>query len=194
MSSPDRPEAPKRASPESAVLLDVARRSIESGLQSGQPIAVDPGDYPPEFREQRATFVTLRRAGELRGCLGSLEASRPLVADVAHCAFRAAFRDSRFAPIESDELGALEIQIAILSPLETLSVRDEEALLDAMRAGVDGIFVRDGARQGTFLPGVWESLPEPEDFWRELKRKAGLPPDAWSDDWEIFRYTVESIP
>jgi len=176
------------------LLLDVARQSIEWGLRTGEPLAVDPDAYPPELREPRATFVTLRRAGELRGCVGGLVASRPLVEDVARSAFRAAFRDNRFPPLEADEFDSLEIHLSILSPLEPLSAPDEKALLDAIRPGVDGLVVRDGSRQGTFLPAVWENLPEPSAFWRELKRKAGLPPEAWSSRWEIFRYTVESVP
>jgi AmmeMemoRadiSam system protein A len=194
MSSPDLSKEPPRASPARALLLDVARQSIESGLQTGQPLAVDPDAYPPELGELRATFVTLHLKGELRGCVGGLVASRPLVAAVAHSAFGAAFRDNRFPPLEASELDPLEIHISILSPLEPLSAPDEKALLEVIRPGVDGIVVRDGARQGTFLPAVWESLPEPADFWRELKRKAGLPLDAWSSRWEIFHYTVESLP
>ena len=194
MYSPDRSQEPERASSGKAVLLDVAGQSIACGVRIGQPLAVEPGAYPSELRERRATFVTLRRAGELRGCVGGLVASRPLVADVAHSAFGAAFRDSRFPPIEANEVDELEIHVSILSPLEPLSAADETALLDAIRPGVDGLVVRDGTRQGTFLPAVWESLPEPSAFWRELKRKAELPVDAWSSRWEFFRYTVESLP
>jgi AmmeMemoRadiSam system protein A len=194
MSSADRSEPSERANPDKALLLDVARQSIEWGLRTGEPLPVDPDAYPPELREPRATFVTLRRAGELRGCVGGLVASRPLVEDVARSAFRAAFCDQRFPPLRDDELGPLEIHISILSALEPLCAPDEKALLDAIRPGVDGLVVRDGPRQGTFLPAVWESLPEPSAFWRELKRKAGLPPDAWSNRWEISRYTVESVP
>ncbi len=194
MSSPDRSKEPEGASPGKAMLLDVARQSIECGLRTGQPLVADPDAYPPVLKEQRATFVTLRRARKLRGCLGGLVASRPLVADVAHSAFGAAFRDSRFPPIEAEELDELEIHVSILGPLEPLSAPDEQALLDAIRPGVDGLVVRDRARQGIFLPAVWESLPEPSAFWSELKRKAGLPADSWSSRWEIFRYTVESVP
>jgi AmmeMemoRadiSam system protein A len=194
MSSPDRSKESEGANPGKAMLLDIARQSIACGLKTGQPLVVDPDAHPPELRERRATFVTLHRAGELRGCLGNLVASRPLVADVAHSAFGAAFRDHRFPPIEADELDELEIHVSILSPLEPLSATDEKALLNAIRPGVDGLVVRDGNRQGTFLPAVWESLPEPSAFWLELKRKAGLPPNSWSSRWEIFRYTVESLP
>ena len=194
MSSADLSKETPRASSGKALLLDVARQSIEWGLRTGQPLAVDPDAYPPELGKLRATFVTLRRNGELRGCVGGLVASRPLVADVARSAFGAAFRDNRFPPLEASELEQLEIHISILSPLEPLSAPDEKALLEAIRPGIDGIVVRDGARQGTFLPAVWESLPEPGAFWRELKRKAGLPLDTWSGRWEIFHYTVESLP
>jgi AmmeMemoRadiSam system protein A len=194
MSSLDRSTESEGASPDRAVLLDIARESIALGLQTHQPLVIDPDDYPSELGQPLATFVTLRRAGGLRGCLGGLEASRPLVSDVAHSAFGAAFRDHRFAPVTADELDQLEIHISILSPLEPLSAPNEEALLDAIRPGVDGLVVRNGAQQGTFLPAVWKSLPEPYAFWRELKRKAGLPPEAWSSRWEIFRYTVESLP
>jgi len=194
MSSPDRSNRPGRARSADAALLDIARQSIASGLRDGEPIAVDPTAYPAELAEWRATFVTLRRASELRGCIGGLVASRPLVVDIAHHAFRAAFRDHRFAPLEADEFDELEIDISILSPLEPVSVHSEGALLELIRPGVDGLVVKDGTRQGTFLPAVWESLSEPSAFWRELKRKAGIPPDAWSSRWEIFRYTVECLP
>jgi len=194
MSSTERPKAAQCSSSGRALLLDVARQSIECGLRTGEPCVVDLDAYPLEIRERRASFVTLRRLGELRGCLGALEVRRPLVSDVAHSAFGAAFRDYRFPPVEARELDGLEIHISILSALEPLTAANEKALLDRVRPGVDGLVVRDGARQGTFLPSVWESLPEPAAFWRELKRKAGLPPDAWSSRWEIFRYTVESLP
>ena len=186
------PETPEQA-PARIALLDVAQRSIASGVQTGEPLRVDPDDYPPELREQRATFVTLRRAGELRGCVGALVASRPLVADVAHSAFSAAFRDARFPALDVDELDDLEIHIAVLSALEPLLVRDEADLLDQLRPGVDGLVLREGAQQGTFLPAVWKNLPDPSDFLRELKHKAGLPLEGWSDSWEVLRYTVESI-
>jgi len=194
MCSADPSKEPQLTDSDKASLLDVARRSIESGLRTGRPLRVDPDDYPPELAELRATFVTLRLEGALRGCVGGLVASRPLVADVAHSAFKAAFRDSRFPPLEASEFDRLEIHISILSALEPLSVPDEKALLDAIRPGIDGLVVRDGARQGTFLPAVWASLPEPSEFWRELQRKAGIPLGAWSSRWEFFRYTVESLP
>jgi AmmeMemoRadiSam system protein A len=190
MSSSELPEQ----TPARVALLDVAHESIESGVRTGESLTVDPGDFPLELREQRATFVTLRRAGELRGCVGALVASRPLVADVAHSAFAAAFRDARFPALDAAEFDDLEIHISVLSALEPIAVRDESDLLDRIRPGVDGLVLRDGVRQGTFLPAVWGSIPDPADFLRELKHKAGLPRDSWSESWEVLRYTVESIP
>jgi len=194
MSSPDRPDRSGRASPDETALLDIARASIASGLRTGEPVAVDPGAYPAELGVWRASFVTLRRASELRGCIGGLVASRPLIVDVAQHAFGAAFRDHRFPPVEPDELEVIDIHISILSPLEPLVVGDEAELLARIRPGIDGLVVQDGNLRGTFLPAVWESLCDPFRFWCELKRKAGLPADAWSSRWEIFRYTVESLP
>lgn len=174
-------------------LLEVARRSISRGVATGDPLRLDVDDYPELLRKPRATFVTLQRDGKLRGCMGSLEASRPLVADIAHNAHAAAFRDPRFPPLTDAELADLEIHLSILSPLEPLPVADERDLLRKVRPGIDGLVLRDRTHRGTFLPSVWESLAEPSEFVRELKRKAGLPTDTWSDDWEVFRYTVESI-
>jgi AmmeMemoRadiSam system protein A len=180
--------------PTRMVLLEVARKSIECGVESGQALEVDPDDYSPELRREAATFVTLHRCNQLRGCVGTLVASRPLVADVAHSAFRAAFRDGRFPALNSAELDGLDVHISVLSPLEPLSSPDEASLLEQIRPGVDGLVLRDGPRQGTFLPAVWERVPDPMEFLRELKIKAGLPVDAWSADWDVLRYTVESIP
>jgi len=189
-----RPDAADPASAWGALLLDVARRSIECGVRTGAALRVDPEDYPEPLRRIRATFVTLHLDGQLRGCIGALEARRPLVEDVAHNAFAAAHSDPRFAPLTEAELAGLEIHLSILSPLEPIAVADESELLRRLRPGVDGLVLRDRTHQGTFLPSVWESLPDPREFVRQLKRKAGLPVDAWSDDWQVLRYRVESIP
>ena len=175
------------------ILLGVARASVESGVHEGRALRVDPERYPPELREARATFVTLRLAAALRGCTGSLEALSPLVVDVAQSAYRSAFDDPRFAAVEASELADLEYHISILDPPEPLPVASEAELRAALRPGIDGLVLREPGTQSTFLPAVWRSLPEPEDFLRELKRKAGLPPDHWSDTIKVSRYTVESI-
>ncbi len=175
-------------------LLRVARDSIASGLKHGHPLPVNADPFPPELQPLRATFVTLDLHGELRGCIGSLKASRPLVDDVAHNAFAAAFRDPRFLPVGEEEIPDLEIHISVLSPPEELSFTSEADLLRQIRPGVDGLILQDGYNRGTFLPSVWEQLPKAQDFLTHLKLKAALPPDHWSSTVEVWRYTTEYFP
>lgn len=181
------------AKAEQEVLLDVARRSIENGLQQGSALLVDPADYAPALRSLRATFVTLAHAGKLRGCIGALEATKPLVADVADHAFAAAFEDPRFAPLSKSEWPQVSLHIAVLSPPEPMSMSSEEDLLEQLRPGVDGLILCLGERRATFLPSVWETLPDPYIFVAQLKQKAGLPLDFWSEDLRAERYTTESF-
>lgn len=175
------------------MLLGVARRSIAHGLAHGAPLPVDAHAYPPPLRTPRATFVTLEIGGALRGCIGSLTATRPLVEDVAHNAFMAAFRDPRFEPVSGDEERTLEVHVAVLQPPEELAVDSEEALAAALRPGVDGLILEAGRRRATFLPSVWASLPDPAAFIRQLKRKAGLDEATWPDGVRVQRYTTESF-
>jgi len=174
-------------------LLDLAQRSIAHGLDRGIPLRVDPGDYPEPLQAQRATFVTLHLHGELRGCIGHLEAVQPLVRDVVENAYAAAFRDPRFPPVSQQELPALELHISILTPPEPMTFATEADLLAQIRPGIDGLILTEGQARGTFLPSVWESLAEPRDFLHHLKRKAGLPADHWSDRVRVERYTTESF-
>ncbi len=174
-------------------LLQLARDSIEHGLQTGRPLPVRLRDFPPELTEPRATFVTLEKNNRLRGCIGMLEAVRPLAQDIAENAFSAAFRDPRFPPLEATELPELSIHLSILSPAEEMTFSSQEDLLAQLRPGIDGLIMQEGHRRGTFLPTVWESLPTPEQFLSHLKQKAGLPPDYWSDTLKVFRYTTELI-
>jgi len=175
------------------VLLAIARDSIEHGLHEGEPLRLHPEDFDPLLAAPGAAFVTLQRGGSLRGCIGSLEAYRPLVTDVAENAFAAAFRDPRFPPLSPAELDDLDIQVSVLSPPEPLEFDSEADLLAKIRPGTDGLIIEDLGHRGTFLPSVWESLPEPELFWRHLKQKAGLPPDHWSPTLRVYRYTTESF-
>lgn len=181
------------ASQERAVLRRVARESVEHGLRHRVPLAVDPAGHSEALRVLRATFVTLRIEGALRGCTGTLEATRPLVQDVAQNAFAAAFRDPRFAPLRQEELAGIEFHLSLLSRPVPLAVGDERELLEQLRPGVDGLILREGSLRVTFLPAVWQSLASPEAFLRELRRKAGLAPDYWSDELRFARYVVESI-
>ena len=174
-------------------LLTLAKKSIQQGLQTGQPLKINPADFPPELTEQRATFVTLQKHHQLRGCVGMLEATRPLVADVVDNAFAAAFRDSRFSPLDADELDELEIHLSILTPAEPVSFNSEQDLLNQLQPGVDGLILKEGRRRATFLPSVWEQLPQPAQFLNHLKQKAGLPSNYWSKNIEIFRYRTEVI-
>ena len=175
------------------VLLDVARKSIRHGLDHGSPLQVVPGDYAPALQAQRASFVTLHLDRELRGCIGHLEAVEPLVADVADNAFSAAFKDPRFPAVRETELAGLHIHVSVLTPAEPMEFTSEADLLRQLRPGVDGLILEDGWARGTFLPSVWESLPEPREFLAHLKRKAGLPMSHWSDRLRIYRYTTESF-
>ncbi len=175
------------------LLLGVALRSIRHGLERGKPLAVETGDYDPALREGRACFVTLNLHGNLRGCIGHLEAIQPLVRDVADNAYAAAFQDPRFPSLRAEELSGLDIHISILSLPEPLSFQSEAGLIAQIRPGIDGLILQEGRNRGTFLPSVWESLPQPLDFWRQLKRKAGLPMNHWSGNLRVQRYTTESF-
>lgn len=180
--------------PEQArLLLDLARESIAHGLRTGRPLKVDPSAYPEPLRGNAATFVTLTRDGELRGCIGTLEAYQPLVVDVAEHAYAAAFRDPRFAALTEAEFPRLRLSISILSAPEPMSFEDEADLLRQLRPGVDGLILEEDGLRGTFLPSVWESLPTPVEFLRHLKRKAGLPYDYWSKTLRVSRYTAEHL-
>jgi AmmeMemoRadiSam system protein A len=154
---------------------------------------VDLDRFSPRLREPGACFVTLRRSGSLRGCVGSLEATRPLVEDVAQNAFASALRDSRFQPLAEEEQADLDVHLSILTPPEPLPCRSEAELLSKLRPGIDGLILRDGPCRATFLPSVWESLAEPKRFLAALKRKAGLGEDHWSDGIRFQRYRTESV-
>ncbi|MBL6985728.1 MAG: AmmeMemoRadiSam system protein A [Methylobacter sp.] len=174
-------------------LLDLAKNSIQHGLKTGQPIKIDLSDYPQELTEPRATFVTLEINHQLRGCIGMLEAVRPLAEDIAENAYSAAFKDPRFPPLEANELDKLAIHLSILTPAEPVTFSSEQDLIAQLQPGIDGLILEEGHRRGTFLPSVWESLPEPEQFLRHLKQKAGLPLDYWSTNIRIYRYRAEII-
>ena len=178
---------------ERMTLLDIARRSIRHGLDSGIPLPIRADDFAPALRAVRASFVTLNRQDMLRGCIGHLEPILPLVEDVAENAFSAAFRDPRFPPLGAEEYADLVLHISVLTPAEKLECNSESDLLRRMRPHRDGLILADGPRRGTFLPSVWEQLPDPRDFLRHLKRKAGLPDDYWSSSLEIYRYETESF-
>lgn len=181
------------ATPHKQQLLQLAGESIKKGL-CGETLSVRATDYPEPLRVLRATFVTLHVDAMLRGCIGTLEARQTLVQDVAYNAYSAAFRDPRFSTLTWPEYERLDIHISILSPPEPVEFASEEELLAQLRPRVDGLIIEEDYHRGTFLPSVWEQLPEPHEFLRQLKRKAGLPPDYWSSRIRVQRYVTESIP
>ena len=179
--------------PGQILLLDVARASIRHGLQEGRPLPVALEELAPELVVLRASFVTLQKEGRLRGCIGSLEAWRPLAVDVAENAFAAAFRDPRFPPVRAAEADELEIHLSLLTPAVAMTFSSEADLLAQLQPGVDGLILLEGPCRGTFLPSVWAELPTPQLFLAQLKRKAGLAADYWSPQVRILRYTTEII-
>jgi len=172
------------------LLLELAGKSIEHGLLTGRALNVDLETVPDSLLKPGASFVTLSLQGQLRGCIGHLEATQPLVQDVAENASLAAFSDPRFSPLTPGEFKNVEISLSILSAPEPLLFDSEENLLTKIRPGTDGLILKEGTFQGTFLPSVWESLPEPIEFLRHLKHKAGLGADYWSDSLQVIRYTT----
>ena len=190
MHSNDAPLSPQARQ----ILLDVAEASIESGLNHGTPLQLDPERYPSPLCRPGASFVTLHAKGTLRGCIGALEARRPLVRDVAEHAYAAAFDDPRFPRLTQAELPGLSIHISRLSRPAPLHCADEDALLASLRPGVDGLILEENDHRATFLPDVWDQLDDPFVFLSQLKYKAGLPLDYWSDSIRFYRYTTESFP
>ena len=174
-------------------LHELARHAIEFGLEHGRPPEINITDFDTELQQNSATFVTLHRHNQLRGCIGILQPLRPLAEDVVQNAWAAAFSDTRFMPLARNELEALDIHISILGTPETIIFDSESDLVQQLRPGVDGLILEDGYHRGTFLPSVWEQLPSRHEFFRHLKQKAGLPPDYWSDTLTVQRYTVEEF-
>lgn len=174
-------------------LLEVARASVTHGLDHGESLPVSVGDYPRELRDERACFVTLNRSGRLRGCIGSIEASRPLIADLAVNAYKSAFEDPRFTPLVHAELSGLEIEISVLSVPESMNANSEAELISALEPRVDGLVIDDGRHRATFLPKVWEDLERPLEFLEHLWIKAGLTPHEWPKDLRCYRYHCENF-
>ena len=172
-------------------LLTLAETAIRHALEHGTLLQVNPADYEEVLRQPSACFVTLQKKGQLRGCIGSLEANRSMVEDVIHNADAAAFSDPRFPPLLEDELSGLELDISLLTPAVEMHFASEKDLLSQLQPGIDGLIIEEGYRRGTFLPSVWEQLSLPEQFLQHLKLKAGLPANHWSENIRISRYTTQ---
>jgi AmmeMemoRadiSam system protein A len=171
------------------VLLRLARAAIAARF------GITPPPTSPEAWLNRpgATFITLKEDGMLRGCIGSLEARRPLGEDVQHNAEAAAFRDPRFLPLAQEELEHVSVEVSVLSEARPMDFYDERDALAQLQPGVDGMILEYGLHRATFLPQVWEDLPQPAQFMARLKNKAGLAEGFWSDDIRLSRYTVQKF-
>lgn len=169
-------------------LLTIARQSIEFHLSDKNYYAVLPAEYP-QLEDPAATFVTLKKqSGILRGCIGNLQAYEALYLSVSHNAVSAAFHDPRFTALESHEWPDLELSISILSAASPLIVSSEMELKQKLRPEVDGLILKAGSHNATFLPSVWEDLPGKSDFIKQLKIKAGLGADYWSESMQFSTY------
>lgn len=174
-------------------LLELAAASIKYGLEYRQALPIEIESFSPALQAIKASFVTLQINTQLRGCIGTLQAYRPLVVDVADNAFAAAFQDPRFDPLQESEYPHLHYHISVLNPASPMHFTSEADLISQLRPGIDGLILEDQGRRGTFLPSVWASLPRPSDFVQHLKTKAGLKPSHWSPSLSIQRYTVEDF-
>ncbi len=173
------------------ILLTMARSAISERLG----MSLD-GYMPvnaPWLNEKGACFVTLKINGSLRGCIGSIEACRPLIEDIHANAVAAAFQDPRFPPLTLEEFERLRIEVSVLTPLEPMAFSSEEDAANQLRPGVDGVVLQYRHHRGTFLPQVWEQLPDPRMFLAHLKLKAGLAADFWHPDVLLYRYRVEKF-
>lgn len=167
-------------------LLGLARGAIGERLGLGNGVAAS-GEW---LEEPGATFVTLTRHGQLRGCIGSLEAQRELRDDVRSNAVSAAFRDPRFPPLTPEEFADTQVEVSLLSPQSPITFESEADALEQLRPGIDGVVLEYGSRRSTFLPQVWEQLPQPQKFLAHLKAKAGLPAEFWDTGIRLSRYSV----
>jgi AmmeMemoRadiSam system protein A len=174
-------------------LLALARTSIETGLEHGAFVPCPPESLPAGLMHQGSSFVTLRIGPELRGCCGTIEATRPLAADVWHSAWAAAFSDPRFPRLTLPEWRRVSLQVSVLTAPEPMAVASEGELLQRIRPDVDGLILELGAVRATFLPAVWEQIRDPATFVRQLKLKAGWTADFWSPGMRVMRYATESF-
>jgi uncharacterized protein len=180
---------------EKKTLLRLARQALEAGVRGQAPAPIPAPELTPALRQNGASFVTLTKSGQLRGCIGALEAHQPLAKDVQEHAIAAALNDYRFDPVSPAELDQIEIEISRLTAPQPLQYTTAEDLLAKLRPGIDGVTVRDSSgRRATFLPQVWRQLPEKEQFLAHLCQKMGASPDAWrSGHLTVHTYQVEEF-
>lgn len=181
-------------------LAAIVWRALRLGLQAGLDDRGERSAWPqvpvpsePWLQREAATFVTLEKRGRLRGCIGSLQPDLPLGRSVAEHALAAAFGDPRFEPLQPEEWPELSAEISVLTPMAPLEAEDWSALAARLRPGIDGLVVRTPGHSATFLPAVWEDLPDVEVFLDQLWRKAGLRPRAWPEGIRLWTYSADKL-
>lgn len=179
---------------ERKILLRIARQALESAVR-GQPVPkTDPSDLTAKLIEPGASFVTLTIDEMLRGCVGTLEPYQSLAADVSEHAVAAGLQDFRFPPVQPEELNQIEIEVSRLTVPQPLNYDTPQSLIEHLRPGIDGVVLRDGMRRATFLPQVWEKLPDPVEFLEHLCAKMGADPGIWKrKKLEVLLYQVEEF-
>ncbi len=176
------------------ILLEIARQTIQAVTNGKELPQLNLSDYSADLCVDGASFVTLTIADQLRGCIGALEAYQPLVLDVQEHAAAAATQDYRFPPVSPKEVPFLQIEVSRLTPVQPLDYSDWQDLITKLRPGIDGVLIRDGARRATFLPQVWDKVPDPQDFLTHLCIKMGAPENRWQvKKLDVFTYQVEEF-
>lgn len=190
----DMVDTDKLTEEEGRCLLSVARQTIQQRLFSSENQGLADSEVSPKFSERRGTFVTLTIDGGLRGCIGHIIPQESLLEGVRVNAINAAFRDPRFRPLSRKEWERVKIEISILTEPKALPYSDAGDLLDKLRPGIDGVIIKKGFHQATFLPQVWEQLPDKKEFLTHLCLKAGLEMDAWKKEkLEVSTYQVQAF-
>jgi AmmeMemoRadiSam system protein A len=179
---------------EQSILLEIARASLTQSVQGQALPTLDLPNLPKALRSDGASFVTLTELGDLRGCIGTLEAYQPLAQDVQAHAMAAALQDYRFSQVRPDELDQIAIEVSVLTPKIMLDYDDAQDLIKILRPGVDGVVLQDGLRKATFLPQVWDQIPQPEHFLAHLCQKMGASPELWRrKHLTVFTYQVQEF-
>ena len=175
------------------ILMQIVRISLEKAVKHDKKYSPSRASFPEDIFDKGASFVTLRKDNELRGCIGSIYPNNSIAQDVATNTYSAAMEDKRFSPLKEDELPNIDYSISLLTGFEKIEYKSEHDLLDKIEQGTDGIVIRDGDRQGVFLPSVWSEIPDKKEFFKHLKVKAGMNPNYWNSSIKVYRVRAVEI-